>query len=124
MPAPTGHISAVGPWSIMGTCTFIAQSVLAGEGYTLSSELESLMYVLVFLAVDGAAHWGNKPIGRTALDVKVATFAEEESFSKKVLDRCHSDLKDVVLRLRNLFWQPRYQRNITHVQFCNALQPA
>ena len=71
--APTSCFSAVGPQSITGTSTFIARSVLEGEGYTLSSELESLMYVLVFLAVDSAAHWGNKPIGPAALDVKVAT---------------------------------------------------
>ncbi len=122
--APTGCFSAVGPQSITGTSTFIARSVLEGEGYTLSSELESLMYVLVFLAVDGAAHWGNKPIGPAAWDVKVATFSEQESFEKYVLRRCRSDLMQVVKRLRNLFWQPTYQRSITPWQFCQALQPA
>ena len=122
--APTGCFAAVGPQSITGTSTFIARSVLEGEGYTLSSELESLMYVLVFLAVNGAAHWGNKPIGPAALDVKVATFSEQESFEKYVIQRCRSDLMQAVKRLRNLFWQPTYKRSITPWQFCQALQPA
>ena len=74
----TGCFSAVGPQSITGTSSFIARRVLEGETYTLSSELESLMYVLEFLAVDGAAHGGNKPIGPAALDVKVASLGEQE----------------------------------------------
>jgi len=122
--ASAGCLSAMGPYSITGTCTFIARSVLEGEGYSLSSELESLMYVLVFLAVDGAAHWGNKPIGPAALDVKVATFGEQESFDKYVLRRCRSDLMQAVKRLRNVFWEPTYQRNITTLQFCQAVQPS
>ena len=72
----------------------------------MSSRLEILMYVFVFLAVEGAVHWGNKPIGATALDVKVATFYEQEGFEKYVLRRCRSDLMQAVKRLRNLFWQP------------------
>lgn len=80
------------------------------------------MYVLVFLAVDGAAHWGNKPIGPTALHVKVATFSEQESFENYVLRRCRSDLMQAVKRLRRLFWQPTYQRSITPSQFRQALQ--
>jgi len=122
--APTGRFLAVDPQSITGTSTFIARSVLEGEGYTLSSELESLMYVLVFLAVDGAVHWGNMPIGSTALDVKVATFYEQQSFEKYVLQRCRSDLMQVVKRLRKLFWQPTYQHSVTPLQFRQALQPA
>ncbi len=122
--APTGRFLAVNPRSITGTPTFIARSVLAGEGYTVSSELESLMYVFVFMAVDGAAHWGNKYIGATALHAKVAIFYEQESFEKYVLRRCRSDLVQAVKRLRNLFWRPTYQRSVTPLQFCQALQPA
>lgn len=124
--APTGQFSAVSLQSITGTSTFIARSVLEGEGYCLSSELESLMYVLVFLAVGGVAHWGNKRIGPSALDAKVATFAEYEGFNKYVIKRCRSDLVEVVKKLRNLFWQPSYQRSITPEQFREALglQPA
>ena len=124
--APTDCLPdlGLGPQSITGTSTFIARSALEGEGYTLSSELESLMYVLVFFAVDGFAHWGNKPIGPAALDVKVATFADQESFKNYVLHRCRLDLMEQVKRLRNLFWEPTYQRSITPLQFRQALQPA
>ena len=47
----------------------MARSVLEGGAYTLSSEHESLnlMYVMIFLAVDGAAHWGKKPVGPATL---------------------------------------------------------
>ena len=75
-------------------------------------------------SLDGVAHWGNKPIGPAALGVKVSTFAEQESFEKYVLLRRRSDLMEQVKRLRNLFWQPTYQRSITPLQFRQALQPA
>ena len=121
--APSGCNSAVGT-SITGTCTFIARGVLEGEGYSLSSELESLMYVTVFLAVAGHAHWGNKPIGSVAVSVRVHCFIEQESFEKYIVRRCRPDLVGVVRRLRNLFWQPVYQRNVTALQFQQALQQA
>ncbi|KAL0040401.1 hypothetical protein WJX77_006166 [Trebouxia sp. C0004] len=75
--APTGCFAAVGPQSITGASTVIARSVLEGEGYTLSSDLESLMYVLVFLAVNGAAHLGNKPFGPAALHVTFVAAARD-----------------------------------------------
>ena len=109
---------------VTGTSTFIARSVLEGEGYTLSSELESLMYIVIFLAVDGVAHWGNKPVGPWALAFKVQCFAEQASFERYIVQRCRTDLLEVVKRLRNLFWQPTYQSNITALQFQQALQPA
>lgn len=108
--------------SITGTSTFIARSVLEGEGYSLSSELESLMYVLVFLAVNGVAHWANQRVRPAALlSTKVASFAENESFNRYVVKRCRSDLVGVVERLQKLFWQPSYQRNISPEQFHEAL---
>ena len=122
--APTGRFEAVNPQSITGTPTFIAQSVLQGEGYTMSSELKSLMYVFFSLVVEGAAHWVNKPIGATALAAKVATFNDQKLFEKYVLQRCRSDFMQAVKRLRNLFWQPRHQRSVIPLQFCQALQPA
>ncbi|DBA84490.1 TPA: hypothetical protein ACH3X1_006109 [Trebouxia sp. C0004] len=106
--APTGCFAAVGPQSITGASTVIARSVLEGEGYTLSSDLESLMYVLVFLAVNGAAHLGNKPFGPAALHV---TFGEQESSENHVLRRCRSHLMQAVKSLRSVFWQPTYHRS-------------
>ena len=90
----------------------------------MSSELKSLMYVFVFLVVEGAAHWVNKPVGATALAAKVATFNDQKLFEKYVLQRSRSDLMQAVKRLRNLFWQPRHQRSVTPLQFSQALQPA
>jgi len=90
----------------------------------LSSELESLMYVTVFLAVAGHAHWGNVPIGSDAVSARVHCFHEQESFEKYIVQRCRSDLVEVVRRLRNLFWQPTYQHNTTALQFQQALQQA
>ena len=101
--APMGSFTAETAQSITGTCTYMARSVLEDGAYTLSSELESLMYVIVFLAVDGAAHWAKKPIGPAALSVKVESFYEQESFERYVIQRCRPDLVDVVRSLRNLF---------------------
>ena len=122
--AATGCISAVGPQSMTGTSTFLARSVLQGEGYTLSSELDYLMCVLGFLAVDGDVRWGNKSIGPAALHVKVAFFGEQESSEKYVLRHCPFDLMQAVIRLQRFFRQPTYQRSITPLQFHQALQPA
>lgn len=107
--------------SITRTGTYIAQSVLEGEGYSLSLELESLMYVLVFLVVNGDAHWGNQCIWPAALNAKVASFAESEGFNVYVVKRCRPDVVGVVERLQKLFWQPSYQCNINPEQFHKAL---
>ena len=60
--APTGSFTAATSHSIPATSTFMARSVLEGGAYTLSLELESLMYVIVFLAIGGQAHWGKKSV--------------------------------------------------------------
>lgn len=76
---PTGQFRAD---SIMGTSIYMARSVLEGTGYTYSSELESLMYVIAFLAADGAVHWGNKPVGSASLTIKVQNFIEQKKFEQ------------------------------------------
>lgn len=119
---PTGSFTVVSAHSMTGTSTFMARSVLEGGAHTLSSELECLMYVIVFLAVNGAAHWGKKPVGPAALSFKVQSFSEQESFERYVVRRCRPDLVKVVRRLRNLFWKPTYHRGVTEAEFQQALQ--
>lgn len=120
--APTGCFTAVTEHSITGTSTYMARSVLEGGAYSVSSELESLMYVMVFLAVSGHAHWGNKPIGAAALAFKVQCFGEQQSFETFVLQRCRLDMVKVVRGLRDLFWLPTYQYGVTAAQFQTVLQ--
>ena len=112
-----------GVGQITGTSTFIARSVLEGKGHSLSTELESLMYVTAFLAVQGHAHWGNKPVAPMALAFKTATFLDQENFDHFVVQRSRHELKELVNRLRDLFWKPTYQRDVTTEQFQQALQP-
>ena len=71
--------------------------------------------------MNGAAHWGNKPIRSDALDVKFASFSEQASFEKYVCAQCHYDLVEVVKSLQALFWQPDYQKSIKVKQFHIAL---
>ena len=124
--APTESFKTMTPNSITGTTTFMARRVLEGRGYSLSSELQSLMYVTIYLAVEGLAHWANKPVGSMALAFKVQTFADKEG-DKFVMRCCHPDLMGAVLRLWQLFWHPCYQRTVTaicnfkrHCKYCNA----
>ena len=63
----------------------MARSVLQDRVYTLSSELKSSLYVIVFLAVHGAAHWGKKPVGPAALSFKVQSFSDQESFDRYIV---------------------------------------
>lgn len=120
--APTGCFTAVTKHSITGTSTYMARSVLEGGTYTVSSELESLMYVMAFLAVSGNAHWANKPVGAAALAFKVQSFSEQRSFETYVVQRCRLDMVKVVRGLRDLFWLPTYQHGVTAAQFQSVLR--
>ena len=95
----------------------MARDVLQCKGYTVSSELESLMYVTVFLALSGVVRWA-KSSNRNALAFETESFCDQENFEQHVLRRC---CKDLVQRLRDLFWKPIYQRNVTALQFQQAL---
>ena len=88
--APTGSFIAVTAHSITGTSTFMTRRVPEDGVYTLSSELESLMYVIVFLAIDGAAHFGKKPVGPAAMSFKVQSFSDQESFDRYIVQYFNS----------------------------------
>lgn len=115
--APTGHSSAVSTNSITGTSAFVARSVLQRQGYTVSSELESLMYVTVFLTLSGVVCWAKSPTSPSALAFKTESFCDQENFERYVLRCCREDLVMVVQRLWDLFWKPTYQSNVTALQF-------
>ncbi len=119
--APGGHFSALSTYNITGTSAFVARSVLQCQGYTLSSELESLMYVTAFLALGGVVRWAKSPTSPSALAFKTESFCDQENFERYVLQRCRKDLVVVVQRLRDLFWEPTYKRNVTALQFQQAL---
>lgn len=118
--APGGHYLPLSPNNITGTRAFMARDVLQCKGYTVSSELESLMYVAVFLALSGVVRWA-KSSNRSALAFKTESFCDQENFEQHVLRRCRKDLVVVVQRLQDLFWKPTYQRNVTALQFQQAL---
>lgn len=98
----------------------MARDVLQCKGYTVSSELESLMYVTVVLALSGVVRWA-KSSNRSALAFETESFCDQENFEQHVLRRCRKDLVVVVQRLQDLFWKPTCQRNVTALQFQQAL---
>ena len=100
--APTSHYSALSTNSITGTSAFVARSVLQGQGYTVSSELESLMYVTVFLALSDVVRWAKSPTSPSALAFKTESFCDQEKFERYVHRRCRKDLVVVVQKLRDL----------------------
>ena len=93
--APTGHYSALSTNSITGTSAFVARSALQCQGYTVSSELESLMYVTVFLGLSGVVRWAKSPTSSSALAFKTESFCDQENFERYVLRRCREDLSEV-----------------------------
>ena len=78
------HSSAgVDPATLTATQVYTAIGVQHGKEATLSTELESIFYVLAALSsVDGVLHWQTSPPGST--DAKVAAMMNNVTFDTKV----------------------------------------
>lgn len=99
----------------------MAISILEGEPHTVSSDLESLFLVLIYLGCRGHVHWANvQPRWRSASALRAIALTEPY-FDKYVRERGRPELLPVVDRLQKLFFVPKYNRNVTVPEFLRAL---
>ncbi len=76
-------IASEGSYHLIGTPLYMAISVQKGAAHTLSSELESIFYILLGLSSeDGMMHWQRSP--PEDADAKVAAMRDIDIFHKKV----------------------------------------
>ncbi len=61
--APGGRLASTSIEELTGTPLFMAIGILEGEPHTVSTDLESLFMVLVYLGFCGHVHWANVPPG-------------------------------------------------------------
>lgn len=106
-----------------GTPAFLAVAVLEGQQQSVGSDLESLLYSLMYIAMERALPWLGL-LGRAAVDRKIACMTSNQLFSSKVLDKIPSiTLRKVVAELRQLFFLAGdYRSDVSIVEFRNALE--
>jgi Fungal protein kinase len=123
--APGGQVSSSSIRELTGTPLFMACSILEGKPHTVSSDLESLLLLLIYLGCNGHVHWANTLVGsRGALSCKVHALTPGECFEKYVRKRCRPDLLPAVDRLHALFFFSVYNQQVTVAHFQSALSGA
>lgn len=120
----------VDPRATTGTLTFMALSVMRGYVNTVSSDLESLALVLIFLASRAHCPWALKQRLDDSLAYKVASLTNQlqwRNFADKEIQP--GPLKNVADSLHQLFWGPschteymdNYNNDVSPEEFLQAL---
>eukprot|EP00611_Tribonema_gayanum_P024732 TRINITY_DN5513_c0_g1_i1.p1 TRINITY_DN5513_c0_g1~~TRINITY_DN5513_c0_g1_i1.p1 ORF type:complete len:620 (+),score=52.61 TRINITY_DN5513_c0_g1_i1:98-1957(+) len=123
LPPEADVVAQEHPQSHVGTCVFMAQSVEKGEPHSISSDLESLFLVLVYVTCSGHVYWGNRlPHTTSAFDAKVSALSTHARFEECIVPKCREDLLPQVRALHRLFYLPEYNTNVDHAAFLVALQ--
>lgn len=123
--APGGQYRSSSSHGVTGTPLFMACSILDNKAHTVSSDLESLLLVLIYLACKGHVHWANcRLLSREALALKAYALSVDSAFHQHIEDRCLPGLLPAVTRLRKLFFVPDYKVDVTVEQFLAALSGA
>ena len=106
-----------------GTPLFMGLNVIRRQGHCVSTELETLMYVLIFTLSGGVLPWRHLDIddhNHTSVKCGVMTSAIE--FSRRVLTYIPQECWDVLDRLRKLFFTPDYSTDVTCAKFVAELR--
>lgn len=114
---------------ITGTLTYMAISVLSGFANTVSSDLESLALVLIFLAAKGSCPWVNSRQWDESRYSKAYHLGPAwKLFADEYLGK--GPLREAAQRLRALFWasdksfhghQEHYNVQVSPAEFLQAL---
>ena len=88
----------------MGTPLFMSIAVLMEMGHSVGTELESLMYVIIFILSGGRLPWAK--VHRNPAYFRQGTMTL--SFSSRVLDRIPEQCHAWVSRLQALFFSGGY----------------
>lgn len=82
-------------------------AILDGQPHSVCTELESLLYSMLYAATRGRLHWGAYlHTDCAARDAKLAAMAIDNETDSKVVSRIHDSLlKGVAKRLHALFFE-------------------
>ena len=98
----------------------MALNVERKHGHNVSTELETLMYVLIFIVSGGILPWRNMHADMLVL-VKFAIMSNPDFFSERVLTRVPRVCEDVLKRMRKLFFTPDCHTDVSCAAFINEL---
>ncbi|KAL3162655.1 hypothetical protein ABBQ38_008700 [Trebouxia sp. C0009 RCD-2024] len=105
-----------------GTPLFMAWNVIRKQGHTVSTELESLMYVLMFILSGGILPWRHVLLQDCNLAaIRYGIMASSE-FTKRLVSRTPAQCHKMLYRLRDLFFfTPGYSVAVTPDAFIAEL---
>ena len=105
-----------------GTPLFMGLNVIRKQGHCVSTELETLMYVLIFTLSGGILPWRHLDIDDHNLtSVKCGVMTSASEFFRRVLTYVPKECWDVLDRLRKLFFTPDYSTHVTCAKFIAEL---
>ena len=101
-----------------GTPLFMGSNVIRRQGHCVSTELETLMYVLIFTLSGGILPWRHLDIDDHNLtSVKCGVMTSASEFFRRVLTYVPKECWDVLGRLSKLFFTPDYSTDVTCTKF-------
>ena len=96
-------------------------NVTRKKGHLVSTELESLFYVLIFVLAGGILPWRHTPFEDHNLAATVFGIMASDEFSARVLKRVPGVCHDTLNRLHRLFFSPDYATDVTPKRFISEL---
>lgn len=109
---------------VTGTPAFMSLAVMNAEHQSVSTELESLLYSMLYAATKGKLHWGGYlHFDPAAYDAKVAAMVSNDRFESKVVSRIDDILlRNVARSIRSLFFAGgRYMKGVQVESFVAAI---
>lgn len=119
----SGVAQAAQPDFTTGTPLFMGLNVIYGQGHCVSTELETLLYVLIFTLSGGILPWRHRAFDdHDRTSVKSGVMTSNIEFSRRVLTYVPQECWDVLERLRKLFFTPAYITSVTCADFIAELR--
>ena len=91
----------------IGTPLFMAWNVIHKQGHTVSTELESLMCVLMFILSGGVLPWRHVLLQDCNLAAIRYGIMTSSAFTKRLVSRTPAQCHKMLYRLCNLFFSHR-----------------
>ena len=92
-------------------------NVICKQGHNVSTELESLMYVLIFILTGGILPWRRVAFEDHSMpSIRYGAMASSE-FSRRILSYVCVECHSMIRRLRDLFFPPGYSTDVTPDMF-------